>query len=473
MFRALSSVLLLLYLLVPGLLSAESDPPPGALRTALDRYVAQPDPHYSYKLVNTVEGPGYTAYILDVTSQVWRKPEEVDRTVWKHWLTILKPAKVDTTTAMLFIGGGENGGPAPGKVDDMIAQIALGTNSVVASLGQVPNQPLHFPDEPMEKYKERGREEDAMITYTWDKYIKTADEGWPARLPMTKSAVRAMDTITLFLASEEGGGIPIDTFYVAGGSKRGWTTWTTAAVDPRVIGISPIVIDMLNLEKSFEHHYRAYGHWSEAVGNYEEMGLMDYMGDERYHNLLKIVEPYEYRSRYWMPKFLINSSGDEFFLPDSSQFYWDDLPGVKYLRYVPNAPHSLGGSDAVESLAAFYHAILYNDPLPKYDWEILGDGAIRVETEDKPTEVKLWKATNPETRDFREKVVGKIWESETLEPWQEGIYIGKVETPEKGWTAFFVELTYPSGAQVPFKFTSEVHVVPETLPFEYPPEEKK
>ena len=27
---------------------------------------------------------------------------------------------------------------------------------------------------------------------------------------------------------------------------RGWTTWTTAAVDPRVIGIVPIVMDELN-----------------------------------------------------------------------------------------------------------------------------------------------------------------------------------------------------------------------------------
>lgn len=34
---------------------------------------------------------------------------------------------------------------------------------------------------------------------------------------------------------------------VAGGSKRGWTTWTTAAVDKRVFGAIPIVMDMLDL----------------------------------------------------------------------------------------------------------------------------------------------------------------------------------------------------------------------------------
>ena len=61
-----------------------------------------------------------------------------------------------------------------------------------------------------------------------------------------------------------------------------------------------------------------------------------------------------------MPKFIINASGDQFFLPDSSQFYFDELPGVRYLRYVPNADHSLKGSDATESLLACYNAISHS-----------------------------------------------------------------------------------------------------------------
>ena len=59
-------------------------------------------------------------------------------------------------------------------------------------------------------------------------------------------------------------------FVVSGASKRGWTTWTTAAVDKRVVAIIPIVIDLLNVEPSFEHHWQAYGFWAPAIKDYVE-----------------------------------------------------------------------------------------------------------------------------------------------------------------------------------------------------------
>ncbi len=35
-----------------------------------------------------------------------------------------------------------------------------------------------------------------------------------------------------------------------------------------------------------------------------------------------------------MPKLVVNSGGDEFFLPDDNYYFWDDLPGKKFLRLV-------------------------------------------------------------------------------------------------------------------------------------------
>ena len=186
--------------------------------TALDRYVKKPDASYRYDIVTTVRGDGYTTYVIDLTSQTWRKPSEVDRTVWKHWLTIVKPDRVAGTTGFLFITGGSTKDKAPEQINQSYVENALATHSVVAELQDVPNEPLVFPDEP------RSRSEDGIIAYTWIKYMKTGDETWPLRLPMTKAAVRAMDTITAAMAAPAAGGVKVEKFVVSGGSKRGWTT---------------------------------------------------------------------------------------------------------------------------------------------------------------------------------------------------------------------------------------------------------
>ena len=115
---------------------------------------------------------------------------------------------------------------------------------------------------------------------------------------------------------------------------------------------------MLNVEPSFVHHWRVYGAWSDAVNDYVEHGIMDWMGTPQFRALMRIEEPYEYRERLTMPKFMLNASGDQFFLPDSSRFYFDELRGEKLLRYVPNASHSLDKTDALESLHAFYSMIV-------------------------------------------------------------------------------------------------------------------
>jgi PhoPQ-activated pathogenicity-related protein len=427
-------------------------------QTALDRYVAKPDAHYGYQLVREEKGEGVTAYTLEMVSQQWLTENEVNKPIWKHWLTIIKPSELSSQTALLFITGGSNERPAPDKVDQNLAKVAAATKSVVAELRMVPNQPLVF------KGEEKGRTEDALIAYTWDKFLRTGDEKWPARLPMTKSAVRAMDTVTDFCAKAEAGSSKVDKFVVAGASKRGWTTWTTGAVDKRVIAIVPIVIDMLNVIPSFKHHYAAYGFWAPAVHDYEEMGIMDWTDTPEYAALMKIEEPYEYRDRLTMPKLILNAAGDQFFLPDSSQFYWKDLPGQKFIRYIPNTDHSMKNTDAYASLLSFYDSIIHKKALPELNWTIVEPGVIRFESKTKPAKVKLWQANNPKARDFRLETIGPAYKETELQESSPGIYEAKVEKPQEGWTAAFIEATYANDP-APYKFTSGITVVPDTLPF--------
>ena len=449
---------------------ADADLGPGSARevgarTALDEYVATPDPAYAWTLLDTLEGEGVNAHVLELVSQSWLNDDEVDRTLWKHWLTVFVPDAMEADTAFLYITGGDNDDPAPSELDPRFAAMAAATSSVVAELRMVPNQPLTYAGD------ETGRRwEDALIAYGWDRFLRGGREEWLARLPMTKSAVRAMDAVTELMAGDVGGGATVGSYVVAGGSKRGWTTWTTAAVDPRVVAIVPLVIDLLNVEASFEHHYQAYGFWAPAVKDYVEMDIMAWMGTDRYAELNRLVEPFEYRDRLTMPKLLINASGDQFFLPDSSQFYFDELPGEKHLRYVPNTGHSLGGTDAFDSVLAFYDAILDDRPRPGYTWGRLGDNGleVQVDVDNPPSEVLLWQASNEEKRDFRVDVIGKSYTSQQLEDEGGGRYSAEVPSPASGWSAFFIELTYPSGLDVPFKFTTEVRVVPDTLPFESP-----
>jgi len=99
-----------------------------------------------------------------------------------------------------------------------------------------------------------SRSEDAIIAYTWWHFLtqNISAPYWLLRMPMTKASVKAMDAIQA-LTSKMNHIPTITNFVVAGASKRGWTTWTTAVVDPRVSAIVPIVIPILNMVPNLNH----------------------------------------------------------------------------------------------------------------------------------------------------------------------------------------------------------------------------
>jgi PhoPQ-activated pathogenicity-related protein len=60
-------------------------------------------------------------------------------------------------------------------------------------------------------------------------------------------------------------------------------------------------------------------------GDYESEGIMEWQNSQEYPRLAALTEPYSFREKLTMPKLLLNATGDQFFLPDSWQFYWDGL----------------------------------------------------------------------------------------------------------------------------------------------------
>lgn len=420
----------------------------------LDAYIAKADPSFKWEFVKSFEAEGVTVDCLRMTSQTWRSETEITPAQWRHWVNVIRPEKISTNTALLFITGGSNRDEAPRTVDNALIELAVRSQAVVAQLRTVPNQPTVFAGES----EKRG--EDGLIAHSWTYFIETGDEEWIAQLPMTKSAVRAMDAVQEYL--EPIG--KVEDFVVCGASKRGWTTWLTAASDPRVRAAIPVVIDVLNMNASMRHHYASYGFWSPAINDYVEHKIMEHFDTPAGEQLLSVVDPLSYCERYMMPKYIINASGDQFFLPDSSQFYYDQLPGPKYLRYVPNTGHSLQGSDAYHTILAFFGMIVYEKPVPQIDWEFDGE-TLTVTSETAPEAVKFWQAYNPEARDFRFDRIGEAWVATDLYATEPGSWQAKLETPENGWRGGFIECTFMTPWEIPFKLTTSIYVMPDVEPF--------
>lgn len=445
-------------------------------KTLLDKYLSKADSSYQYSVNNTVNGAGYTAHVVDMTSQTW-KPTKVSTPaggIWKHWLTIIDPAVRQTNVALLVISGGSNTNTPP-TVDPDFATAATSLGAVVAILDQVPNEPMTFIEDGV------SRTEDSIIAYTFDKFIddftKLEKNDWPLLLPMTRSAIRAMDTVQSVLSVSPTG------FIVVGASKRGWTTWLTAASDTRVRAAIPMVIDMLNMKPSMSWHYQAYNGYSDAVEDYwktppDGSDIFSRFGSPEATYLLKTVDPYAYSSRYTMPKLIMCSTGDQFFLPDSAQFYFNNLPGVKYLYYAPNTDHGLDSDigAALQVIAPFFASVAFGVSMPSMTWNYTPSGSgyqLTITPADisSVASVKFWRADTQATkRDFRYETIGAAWSSTTLTP-AGNQYTATIANPGGSkWRGGFAEVTFNSAFPgFPYKFCTDLRVAPETMPASPPP----
>ena len=418
----------------------------------LKDYVDTPDSNYTFTLAKEVGGSGYTRYVLDMTAQSW-KEGEVTPHLWKHWVTIIRPDNVAFDTALLVVSGGNNKHDViPNKVEPVIVMIAKQTKSIIVELQGIPNEPVQFSDE------SEPRTEDAIIAYSYDKFLTTGDPTWPLVNPMVKSTVRAMDSVQKFMREDASKKTELNSFVLAGASKRGWTTWLTAAVDDRVKAIAPMVIDMLNLDEQIVQTMAYYGKYTEATQDYTEFGIQDKMPSREGQALMKIVDPIEYRDTLTMPKLVMLGAGDQYWTIDSANLYFQDLKGPKYIRYEPNADHGIDSSMAsIMALANFYYSVINGDALPEFDWDFEKNGSFSVTAETTPKAVKLWTASAP-TMDFRLKTIGKAWKSGAVVANEQGEFTGQVRVPEAGFAAYFIEMIYPGSLGSDYSFTTQIGI---------------
>jgi PhoPQ-activated pathogenicity-related protein len=411
----------------------------------LASYVAKSDPTFEWRQIGSGR-IGASSYIeLLMVSQTWRGFP------WKHQFFVLRPDNMSGNAhqGLLFIHGGrwkEEYEVARPQADlpreaVLFARLAEALRAPVGVLRQVPYQPLF------------DRREDALIAYSFDRYLQTGESDWPLLLPMVKSAVRAMDVMQQ--AAQQRWNTSIDSFTVTGASKRGWTSWLTAAIDPRVAGVAPMVIDVLNMPAQIEHQRATWGSMSEQISDYSQLQLPTRMGEsDRGRELLSIVDPYNYREQLGKPKLILLGTNDRYWPLDALKLYWPGLPEPKRVLYVANQAHSLRDVDRViGAVSALHRYTAAGQALPELSWKFTQEPhrlEIDVVPDRTPQQVVVWSARSPGV-DFRDA----RWRSHRCVR-EQGRYVCSADLAKQGYTAAFAEVSFEDESAVPFSLSTTV-----------------
>lgn len=388
-------------------------------RADLASYLNKPEPVYHWELLSQKAAEGGTVYDLHLISQVWQG------ITWEHRLQIFKPDNLPHPEFCTLLNTGGNGGD---RETQMGLTVSKGSGTLFAILYNIPNQPLYG-----------GKTEDALIVYTWMKYLQTGDESWPLHFPMAKSVLKAMDAIQEFSKAQKL--TPVTGFLITGASKRGWTTWLTGASrDPRVKAIAPMVIDTLNLPAQMPHQREAYGGFSEQIGDYTAVDIQKQFNTPRGKRLVELEDPYSYRNILTLPKMIILGTNDRYWAQDALNLYWDGLKGQKSVLYTPNSGHGLEDHDRVLStLAAFAASTAGKTAWPKLHWrykETATGIELTLGSDIAPTSARLFR-TYSSSKDFRES----HWSSEPITAAGNN-FTGTLANPSSGNAAVFGEATY-------------------------------
>lgn len=391
-------------------------------RADLKAYLARPEPVFAWENKGSRAVDGGQIHSLRVVSQQWQN------TTWEHDVQVFRPETIKNPDFCLLYNTG--GRPNPGE-EEFGMTMARSTQNQVAIVYGVPNQPLFD-----------GKTEDALIAFSWQKYLQTGDESWPLLFPMVKSVVKSMDAIQA--ATEKAGHKPVKRFLVTGASKRGWTSWLTAAgKDPRVVAIAPMVIDMLNFTAQIPHQIASYGKPSEQIGDYTAAGLIAALVTPQGRRLVEMQDPYTFRQDLTLPKLLILGTNDPYWTQDALNLYWDGLTGQKWVLYTPNSGHGLNDRGRVmATLSAFTRSIAGRKSLPKANWTYTENGnhlTLSATCSTALVSARIWRA-EANTRDFR-----KAQWSETPLKVEGKTVRAELKPPSRGFAATFAEMTLPDG----------------------------
>jgi len=424
-------------------------------------YIESTKNEFSYEIEDIIYEDEWTGFHIKMISGEWLDKKKVEDVEWSHYVDIVIPKETQTETGIMFIDSGVTD-ETYFRLDSISLDYALKTKSIIVNIHNIPAQPINFLASDQESFYE-----DDLIAYSWSQFLergaKKEDIEWLPRLPMTRAVVRSMDLAQEIALQNNK---ELSDFVVSGASKRGWTAWTTAAVDDRVVGVVPMVIDMLNLVPSFENHYRSYGEFSPAVQDYVNYNIQDWMGTDEFKVLMSYIEPYSFLEKFTMPKYIINAGSDEFFSTDSWRFYYDELPENKLIRYVPNANHSLNGRYLNKDLISFFYRIVNNIDLPDLNWELIDDNLEVFLDYDGEYSVSIWRAFNKEGRDFRLWQEGELWKESKIDVNDDNIYNIELDNQSDGYQAIMVEFNLDQDSQFPLKISTGPYVIPDSYPYE-------
>lgn len=407
-------------------------------RAQLKQYVHRPDPAFHWEHIETATVPRGRIYKLHFTSQVWHGIR------WQHQLWVYEPKDLRYPNILLLFITGGHASREGAEVGFSIAEHAA---MRVAVLYQIPNQPLYG-----------GKVEDALIAYTFVRYLHTGDASWPLLFPMVKSVIKAMDALQAF--APQGWRQPVSQFVVAGVSKRGWTTWLTAATgDPRVVAIAPMAIDMLDIPAQMKHQMAIYGHYSREIDDYVNAGLLKpkVVNSPAGRRLWEMVDPYTYRQQLTLPKLIVRGTNDPYWTQDALNLYWNGFRGGKWVLYVPNATHDMeqNRERVYNTAGAFARHIASHTPMPQFSWKYSdGHGKVRliIRADLLPEAACLWFARS-QTLDFRRS----HWSSAPMRRAGAG-FRGEYPQPENDNLAVFGEVDYTFEGQ-PYTLSTQVRIV--------------